>query len=367
MRFSKSIALLLFVVLFSQAKAQVVGGQFAMEFLRLANSPHISSLGGFNVANPENDIAFAFQNPSLMRAGMHNQLGLDYNNYYSGIKIMNLNYGYHLAKHNTSILFGVQYLDYGNFDLTDASGNQYGNFTAKDYAISIGASRQYQEHWRYGATLKWAHSMLYDNSASALLADVGISYYDSSKLLCIGAVAKNMGFMAKRYEYNQSAEPLPFDLQIGISKKFEHAPLRVMATFHHLYEWNVRYDNPADVQSSLLFGATDTTASTQSYFFDKLFRHAIVAAELNLSKHLAFNFSYNHLRRSELKLKDRPAMAGFAFGVDVNLPKYQVHFARCFYHVTGAYNEISFNFALNKLFDVGDGGDKLHWNADYGQ
>lgn len=78
--------------------AQVTGGKYAMEFLRLSNSPHISALGGINVSNPEQDIAFALQNPSLMRPSLHNQLGLSYNAYYAGIGIMNLNYGYHAPK-----------------------------------------------------------------------------------------------------------------------------------------------------------------------------------------------------------------------------------------------------------------------------
>ena len=74
------------------SQAQVTGGQSAMSFLSLPNAPHITALGGMNVAHPVADISFAFQNPSLMRAGMHNQLALNYNSYYSDIKIMNLNY-----------------------------------------------------------------------------------------------------------------------------------------------------------------------------------------------------------------------------------------------------------------------------------
>lgn len=346
--------------------AQVTGGRFAMEFLRMPNAPHISALGGINIANPEQDISFAPQNPALARPSLHNQIGLNYNSYYAGINIMNLNYGYHAEKVKTSFALGVQYLNYGDFTSTDILGNPISNFKASDYAITLGASREYKERWRYGAALKWAHSALNEYTASALLADVGIAYNDTANLLTIGVVAKNMGFMAKRYNPNNSAEPLPFDLQLGISKRFKHLPLRLMATIHHLYEWDIRYNNPADVQAGNLFGTVDSNAKQKSYFADKLFRHFIFSAELTLAKRLALIVGYNHLRRSELKLADRTGLAGFSFGASLYLNKVQVHYAHSYYHISGAYNEFGFNFALNKLINAGKGGDKINWNANYG-
>jgi hypothetical protein len=366
MQWKKWTSLLLFGLLINSAQAQVTGGQFAMQFLQLPNSPHVSALGGINVANPEPDISFALQNPSLMRPGLHNQLGLNYNSYYAGISIMNLNYGYHVAKLQTSFLLGIQYLNYGSFEQTDNIGNQYGTFKAADYAITLGASRQYKERWRYGAALKWAHSSLFDKTASAVLADVGISYIDTANLITVGAVAKNMGFMAKRYNPSNNAEPLPFDLQIGISKRFAHLPLRLMVTAHHLYEWDIRYNNPADIETTSLFGTQDTTTASKSYFADKLFRHLSFAAELTLGSRLAVTFGYNHLRRGELSIKDKPALAGFSFGASIYLNKFQVHYARSYFHVAGAYNEIGLNFAMNKLFNIGKAGEKINWNADYG-
>ncbi len=345
--------------------AQVVGGKYAFEFLRLANSPHITALGGMNVANPEDDIAFAFQNPSLIRPGLHNQIGLNYNNYYSGIDISNFQYAYHLPDINTSFAVGVQYLNYGKFTQTDDLGNEYGSFKAADYAITLGAARQYNEHWRYGANIKWAHSSLYDKTASALLCDVGINYYDTASLLDIGAVAKNMGAMVKKYTPSNKAEPLPFDLQIGISKRFKHLPLRLLATIHHLYEWDIRYNNPADAETNAFAATSDTSTKTKSYFTDKLFRHFIFGAEITIGKRIIASASYNHLHRSELYIKDKTGMAGFAFGLSINLNKFQLHYGRSYYHIAGAYNEFGLNMSLNKLFGVGKLGNKIHWSDTY--
>ncbi len=123
------------------AHSQVTGGQHAFEFLRLPQSPHISALGGINVANGSNDVSLAVQNPSLMRPGLHNQLQLAYNNYYAGISVTNLQYGYHVEKLQTSFVLGLQHVGYGDLTRTDAIGNTTGTFTARDVAVSAGAAR----------------------------------------------------------------------------------------------------------------------------------------------------------------------------------------------------------------------------------
>lgn len=346
------------------ATAQVTGGQRTMEFLRLPNAPHISALGGINVANADRDISFALQNPALARPGLHNELGINYNAYYSGISSSNLQYGYHVEKIKTSFALGVQYMNYGNFTQTDLIGNQLGEFKANEFALAIAASRQYKERWRYGATLKWANSKLYNYTASALLLDVGISYYDSTTLWMVGAVAKNMGVMLSKYTATNGAEPLPFDLQIGVSKRLKYVPLRLMATAHHLYEWDVRYDNPADANNNNIFGG-DSSTSNKSNFSDKLFRHLIFGAELVIAKRIQVSAAYNHMRRSELAIEDRTATTGFSFGAAIDLNKFQIHYARSYYHIAGAYNEFGLSMSLGKLMGLGKLGNKINWTDVY--
>lgn len=345
-------------------QAQVTGGQHAFEFLNLPQSPHITALGGANVSNPMQDISMALQNPALMRPYLHNQISLAYNNYYAGVSIANLAYGYHIPKLNTSFLLGVQYLNYGSFDATDNIGNVIGSFRATDFAISIGASRQYLERWRYGATLKFAYSGFADKVAAGLLADVGITYTDTANLLVVGAVAKNMGTMMATYG-GIGQEPMPFDLQLGISKRFAHLPLRVMATVHHLYEWDIRYSNPADVQTSTLLGTADSSELTGKHFGDKLFRHLIVGGELNLGKRITIGVAYNHLHRGELAIAEKKGLAGFSFGASINLNKIQVRYARSYYHIAGAYNEFGLQLNLGQLTGIGKGTERAGWNVAY--
>ncbi|HTN38888.1 MAG TPA: type IX secretion system protein PorQ, partial [Arachidicoccus sp.] len=284
----------------TEAQAQITGGQSAFEFLRLSNSPHISALGGIAPANPDADVSLTLQNPALLNPRYHNQLSLAYNLYYAGISIANMQYGYHVAPLNTDFSLGIQYLNYGKITETDLYGNENGLIHASDFSLNLSASRKYLEHWRYGATLKFAYSGLAGQSAIAALADVGIVYTDTVNLWTFGAVAKNMGFTLKKYNPQLPAEPLPFDLQIGITKQLKNLPLRLSFVGHHLYEWDIRYDNPADKVDQNLFGTPDSNAKEKSFFVDKLFRHINIAAELILAKRITLGVGYNHLHRSEL-------------------------------------------------------------------
>jgi len=364
MRLTKWTGSLLLVFLCYTAGAQVTGGKYAFQFLTLPDAPHISALGGECVANTDEDISFALQNPALMRPAMHNELQLVYDNYYAGIGIMNLQYGYHVPELNTSFVLGVQYINYGTFTQTDDAGNILGSFQGRDFALSLGASRSYQEHWRYGADVKFAYSSLAFYNALGLVTDVGINYLDTASLWDFGATAKNMGFMLNKYTSGQPAEPMPFDLQLGASKQFKHIPLRLIITIHHFYEWDIAYNNPADITTSTIGNPADTTAP-KSTFANKIFRHFIFGGELTLAKRLTITASYNVLRRDELKLTDMPATAGFAFGLGLDLNKFKIHYARSYYSIVGAYNELGITMALNKLMGIGKLGERTHWNAKY--
>jgi hypothetical protein len=292
-------------------------------------------------------------------------LQLNYNGLYAGISSSNLNYGYHAEKINTSFVFGLQYLNYGTFTQTSATGSEDGTFKAIDYAVSLGASRSYLQHWRYGANLKFAHSALYTQRATAAMMDIGINYYDTASMWDVGAVAKNMGVMLDKYNPDNPAEPMPFDLQLGVSKRFKHVPLRLFTTIHHLYEWDIRYSNPDDANTNTLVSSTDSNQKTKSYFTDKLFRHFIFGAEITLGNRVTITGSYNVLRRKELALQTIQGVAGFSFGAGINLNKFMIHYGRSYYHITGPYNEIGITMRMNKLFGLGKTGEKIHWNAEH--
>jgi hypothetical protein len=346
--------------------AQVIGGRYAFEYLLMSNSPHISALGGMVPASNDADVAFTLQNPGLLQDKMHNQLAISYNNYYAGISIANLQYAYHVPQLKTTFGLGIQYLNYGKFNQTDLFGNILGEVRASDFSVNLSAARSYKQHWHYGATLKFAYSHLGDRNAFAMLADVGVTYVDTANLLVFGLVGKNMGVTLDRYNSGNTAEPLPFDLQLGISKQLKNVPLRFYMAAHHLYEWDIRYNNPADKVNENFFGMDDSNSvKEKSYFADKLFRHLNFGAELTLARRVTLTAAYSHLHRSELAASDKKGLAGFSLGVGVHLSKIQVRYSRSYYTTAGAYNEIGFAFQVNKFFGIGNKTEPWAWNASY--
>lgn len=342
--------------------AQVTGGRHAFSFLNLSYSPRITALGGSVIAAPQTDVSFGIQNPALLRSELHNRLGLTYDRSYASISQSHLQYAYHVPRWATSFGLGVQYLNYGSFTQTDILGQQRGQFQARDYAISIGAGRAYGERWRYGMNLKMAQSMLEAHRASAFMADVGLAYYDSARLLMVGVLARNMGTMTRSYQPGGEVEPLPFDLQLAISKRFLHLPLRLMATVHHLYEWDIRYDNPLDQDRTSLFGPVDSNQRPKSHFADKLFRHFIFGAEVELGKRIQVSAGYNHLRRAEMALKERPGLAGFSFGLSLDLQAFHIRYGQHHYHLAGAHHEWGLEMELYRITGLGKLGKRIGWD-----
>jgi hypothetical protein len=54
---------------------------------------------------------------------------------------------------------------------------------------------------------------------------------------------KNVGTQFKTYTPGIK-EPLPFDIQAGVSKKLTHTPFLFSLVLHDLYRWDIRYDDP---------------------------------------------------------------------------------------------------------------------------
>jgi len=98
-------------------------------------------------------------------------------------------------------------------------------------------------------------------------------------------------------------------------------PFRIHTTFHTLYRWDIRYDNPADNQNTDLF--TDTAGTKKkTYIGDKLMRHVIIGVEFNIKGIVRLDVAYNHLRQQELRLATRRGVPGLSFGLVVRIRQF---------------------------------------------
>jgi hypothetical protein len=337
----------------AQAQAQVIGGESMMQYLRLPRNAHATALGGMVVCNPSADVMLSLANPALLRPEFNNELGISNNFYLGKAQFSNAVYAWHSNKYNTSFSTSVSSMQYANTVILDPAGINYGNNTfASDINLQASASRQYTKYWRYGATARFAYSRLASNIATAVMGDAGVVYANTDKQIYCGMLVKNIGVVTSRYTTGRPSEPLPFDMQIGFSKKFLKAPFRINILAHHLYQWDIRYNNPADLFNSSLFGI-DSSQLNRTYFGDKLMRHFNFGVDLLLGKRLELNVGYSHLRRRELSLVQKQGLTGFSFGLGVLLPKFKIYYGNSVYHLSGSYHEVCVVLNTKQLFGIG--------------
>jgi hypothetical protein len=319
---------------------QTLGGNAVYNFLKVPGSPQLSALGGITTSNISRDIALSAHNPALLREEMNGQLLAAFNLFYAGIKNVHAMAGYHHKPWKTNFAGSINYFHYGDAVQTDPSGNVLGSFRANDYSISVSASRQYLERWYYGATIRFIGSNYGMYNSYGLALDVGLNYIDTANLLQIGFVAKNMGLQLKTY--SGTGEDLPFDLQIGITKRLLKAPLQFSFTAQRLHQFDILYRDTA-------FNIDNYGDPGKDGFITNLFRHFVFAVQGYVGDKVELTVGYNVLRQAELSVTNTSnGLTGFSFGAGVLLKKMQVRYARSQYQNGVGYNQFGLNVALGK-------------------
>ena len=348
--------LILILLTSFRLQAQTLGGNTVFNFLKLPATPQLTALGGVNVSHISNDIGLAVNNPALLQPSMHTQMDAVFNGYYDGITAYHLSLGYHHARLNTTFLWALNFLSYGNIQETDASGNIYGNLHPTDWVMQVSASRSYLEKWHYGATLKFINSNYGQYRSNGVAVDVGVLYHDTIKLFSVSVLAKNMGTQLKKYAGTDPGD-LPFDLEAGISKRLAKSPFGFSLTAHHLSQFDITYNDQAfNDQNGFANG------NSKKFSADQVFRHIVLATNIYLGDKVEITAGYNYLRRKELNIGTAGnGLNGFSIGAALILSKLQVRYARSHYQNNTGYNQFGLNMTLNKYFGLGKFGERINW------
>jgi hypothetical protein len=337
---------ILFLFLYLQpCTAQVLGGKNVFSFLDLPVAPQLAALGNVNVSQQNNDIALSALNPALLRESMHQHLEMNYTNYFADVQYAHCLFGYHSTRLQTTFAASIQYVNYGTVTQTDASGNIQGAFKPRDMSVQLTMSRQYLERWHYGISLQFIQSGYQQYHSTGIGVNVGLTYEDTTHKWQAGFVAKNMGVQLTTYVAGMQ-EPLPFDLQVGISKKLEHIPLQLSATLHHIYQFDVRYADPGFEEGAIITNGDTTKAGNKAA--DKIFRHFVLAAQWEIGRYIEFTAGYNHLRRQELATPQQKGLSGFSAGLGVITRKLQLRYTRSWYQRSAALNQLGVNVPLRE-------------------
>lgn len=339
--FRPSVAWMILLCLSLGVEAQTLGGAAAFSFLRAPSGPLATALGTANVSVITRDPMAAALNPALLREEMRGQLSVTANAFFSGARRVGGRYCLGLGSSEPTLLSAViDYVDYGSAPATDASGNLLGEFRARDQAVQLTASRAYGERWHYGLTLTFAGSAYGIYRSQALLADAGLTYTDTTGLFRVGFTARNMG--AQLRTYAGRAEDMPFDLQVGVTKRLRHAPLQFSFTAQRAHRFVILYRDTA-------FNIANFGVPGRAGVLENLFRHVVLSVQGFVGDRVELTLGYNHLRRAELAVPNGAnGMTGFSAGAALLLRRMQVRYARSVYQNGLAYSQFGLSVALGR-------------------
>lgn len=342
--------LLLFILSTHNYAFSQIGGNSIYQFLDLTNSARIVALGGDFLPIKENDVSLAMSNPSIINKSMNNDFSLDFVNYFDGINMGFANYSRTFDKLG-SFVANIQYVSYGTFIQTDVTGLQEGNFYASEYAISLGWGRPLDSAFSIGANVKSIFSYLDTYRSTGLAVDVAGTYTNPEYHLTVTFIAKNIGTQLKNYT-SLSSEPLPFQIEAGISKGFEHAPIRFYLLYNHIEQFDLTYNDPLEPANKVdPITGTVIIQSNISKDLDKLMRHFVIGAEFIPAKYFSIQLGYNYARRKELGVVTSMGIVGFSMGVGIKISKFSLNYSRVVYNnFGGSPNYLTLSSNISQLF-----------------
>jgi hypothetical protein len=316
--------------------------QNSFSFLNIANNARVNALGGINVSLADDDINLFSFNPALLDSSQKGQIGLNFSPYLASSKFLTLNYSPKFKLKNLAGNWGIslQNLNYGTFEGTDAVGNLTKEYSANDFSLAITHSRKIN-HISFGITAKLVGSTLESYSSVAFLTDWGGTFRHPKHDLSFGIVAKNIGFVLK--SYGNIRPEVPFDLQIGATFKPKYMPVRFSITGHHLYTFDIAYNDP-DINYT--FDNQGNKVAKKISGVDKMLRHLIVGTEILIHKNFNLLLSYNHLRRKELVVNSLGGGAGLSFGANFRTPKIGFSIARSAFGYSNGQTSFSLVFLI---------------------
>lgn len=314
----KKIVLSFFLALLATS-IQAQDGRTVYNFLRLPVSAHGAALGGNNITLVEDDESMIFHNPSLLSNVSDKTILINYMNYMAGVNTASAAFN-KVIKERASVALSGQYINYGSMKEMNADNIQNGEFSAKDISIAGYFSYLLTDRITGGVAAKFITSYIGEYNSLALGVDLGLNYYHHESELSISLVAKNLGGQVKSYDDN--FERMPMDLQVGISKRLVHTPLRFSATLTDLTHWNYKF-----------------------------IQHLSAGAELILSPQIWIGAGYNFRRAKEMSIENSDHekssnWAGFSLGAGLSLNNFKLNLAYGKYHVSSSSILINIAYTL---------------------
>lgn len=230
-----------YCILPGSAKAQLieespeVSGKIAVPFLLLSSDAVSSGMG-----EAGNALLSSFSNadPNTAKANFLEgkfALNLTYTPWLrqlvSDRKLMFVGGFYKIAPRMT-LTGSLNYLSYGQIDLTDMNRTNLGTIQPNEYVASLGISKGFGSNFSLGMKLKLVHSNLYSGAGTSVLRQTGTAYCvdlssyhvfpvnpTSNSQIEVSFNLENIGPKISYYNQSDQKSFLPANLKIGTAFK----------------------------------------------------------------------------------------------------------------------------------------------------
>ncbi len=321
------------------------GGENIFPFLDIAYNARSGALGRSFITALDKDVNMGVNNPALFNPEMHNTIGFNQALLAGGIHHGMIAYARNFKGIGTGAAH-LRYVSYGQMDRMDVAGNKIGTFSAGDFVLGAGLGHEISPVLRIGANANVIWSQLESFSSLGVSVDFAGVYHDEDKRTTVAAVVRNVGAQLITYTDHERT-PLNANPMIAVAHKLAHAPFRFSVVAHSLNRWDLSYNDPNAIPTVDPL-TNEEIPVPQASFGEKLGRHFIYQVEVLAGDLLRIRGSFDYQRRREFVVQNRPAMAGFSFGLGMNFQRFSVDYGLVVFSSAGFNNLISLTTNFDK-------------------
>jgi hypothetical protein len=285
-------------------------------FLRNDYGARAAAMGGSFISMTD-DPNLLFYNPAGLGTLEHSQFSLGFFKHLMDINSGYVSYAQHIQDLG-HVAAGMVYINYGEFTRRDERGNDLGQFSANEFALSVAYAEDFMPNGMYGVGVKFIYSGIAEATSTAMALDLGGLWSFPEQRLTVGVSLLNMGTQLN--PYYTIRENLPLDLKVGATIQPEHLPLHLNLNFHKLND-------------------------TRPDFISR-FRSFSIGGEFTVSDEVRLRFGYNNEQRRDLKIGAGAGLAGISFGAGIVTEPYKVDYAFNSLGKIGALHRISLGMIL---------------------
>ena len=175
--------------------------------------------------------------------------------------------------------------------------------------------------------MKLISSKLEQYSSFGGAFDFGLIYIDESLDFNAAVVIRNVGTQFTTYAGLN--EPLPLEIDLGLSQKLQNVPIRWHLTLENLQQWPIAASNPARVTTDLNGNQTQEKIG----FLTNIIRRTIIGLEIFPDKGFNIRTGYSFRRAEELRIIEQRNFSGLSFGIGLKFNNLRFSYTHARYSV----------------------------------